>query len=292
MTKCTLEFGPRTCSMLLAAVSLFASSSSHAVLDGEEDGKRHRFVGLIVYQLEHDGRWYAPQGGNAVLVASKVAVTAGHVLGPPWLPEAQLGIKPIAVGVTFDEKPVDLNTPPDLGTHWRVMPASRVHVVRSSARHPKLFESPEAPNDVGVLVFEKPVKGIPTARIPRPGLFDLLERLLEPRLAIVGYGGRQPIFPPPLGGGNRTSGTAPIVDLTANVVVTGQLNEGDVNGGAGDSGAPALFAHGMVIGVLSGVAFAPDPASPSYTQFSRLDNESACAFLKSYVRLNCRPISH
>jgi hypothetical protein len=280
----------RTWRMSFVVAALFAAPPSHAVLDGEPDGGRHPFVGLIVYQMEENGPWYAPQGGNAVLVSSTVAITAGHVLRPPLLPELNLGIKPARIGVTFEAKPVDLSTPPDLGTHWRILPASMVHVVRSVAWHPDLFASPETPNDVGVMVFEKPVKGRPTARIPRPGLFDLLDRVIDPRMSIVGYGGTQPVFPPPLGGGNRTSGTAPLVELTPHVLVTAQLNEGDVNGGAGDSGAPALFAHGMVIGVLSSLGFASD-SDPAFTVFSRVDDESACDFLKRYLRLKCEPIS-
>ena len=274
---------------LFALATLAVAQSSHAVLDGEPDGKRHRFVGVIAYQLEANGPWYVPQGGNAVLVSPTVAVTAGHVLRPPVLPEILLGMKPAQIGVIFEEKPVDLNTPPDLGGEWRVAPADKVHVARAVAWHPDLFASPDAPNDVGVIVFEKAVRGKPVARIPRPGLFDLLDQVLEPRVAIVGYGATQPIFPPPFGGGNRTSGTAPVVELTPDILITGQLEEGDVNGGPGDSGGPALFAHGMLIGVLSGLSFASE-SSPASTTFSRVDSESACRFLKRYVRLNCRPI--
>ncbi len=280
----------RAGSACIAVVGLLAMSPSHAVLDGEPDGKRHPFVGLIVYQLEKGGPWYAPQGGNAVLVSQRVAVTAGHVLETP-LTLLNFGARPANIGVMFEAKPVDLSTPPDLGAHWREVPASRVHVVESVAWHPELFASPEAPNDVGVMIFKKPVRGVPVARIPQPGLFDLIERVLDPRISIAGFGGTQPVFPPPLGGGNRTSGSAPIVELTPDLVVTGMLSDTDVNGGPGDSGAPALVAHNWMVGVLSGVQFAADPSQPSYTIFSRTDTPSACRFLKKYLKLNCRRIS-
>lgn len=276
----------RVANLCIASLGLLAMNASHAVIEGEPDGKRHPFVGLIVYQLEVGGPWYAPQGGNAVLVSPRVAVTAGHVLETP-LTVVQFGVRPANIGVTFRAQPVDLSMPPDLGTHWRKIPASIVHVVKSVAWHPEMFASPDAPNDVGVMIFNKPVKGVPLARIPQPGLFDLIEKVIEPRITIVGYGGTQPIFPPPFGGGNRTSGSAPLVDLTPGVAVTGMLNEGDVNGGPGDSGAPALIGHHWLVGVLSGVSFAPAPGEPSYTTFSRTDSVSACRFLKKYLKSKC-----
>lgn len=275
--------------LCIAVAASLATQAAHAVIGGEPDGNRHPFVGLIVYQLEENGPWYAPQGGNAVLVSSKVAVTAGHVLETP-LTVPQFGIEPANIGVVFESRPVNLSQPPDLGTHWRKVSSSKVHVAKFVAWHPELRASPDAPNDVGVLVFDKPVKGRHPARIPRPGLFDLLEPIIEPRIGIVGFGGTQPVFPPPLGGGNRTSGTAPIVELTSELFVTGTLNEGDANGGPGDSGAPGVLGHHFLVGVLAGVFFSPDPTQPSYTTFSRTDSVSACKFLRKYIKLNCRPI--
>jgi hypothetical protein len=281
----------RAFAAMFAAAGLFAASPSHAVMNGEPDGRRHPFVGVIAYQLETGGPWYTPQGGNATLVSAYVAVTAGHVLKTP-LTEFELGITPVHIGVVFDPKPVDLSKPPDLAPEWRIVPTSRVHVAKSVAWHPRLFASPEERNDIGVIIFEKPVRGTPFARVPRPGLVDLLDRILDPRVSIVGYGGTETEFPPPKGGGNRNSGTAPIVELTPLYLITGQFGEADVNGGPGDSGAPALVGYNLVTGVLSALGLASDPSEPSYTLFNRTDSEPACAFLKAYLPLDCRPIPH
>jgi hypothetical protein len=272
----------------LVCAALLMPETGNAIIDGEPDGRRHPFVGLIVYQMEVGGPWYAPPGGNAILVSAKVAVTAGHVLQTP-LSLPTLGIIPAQIGVVFEEKPADISLPPDLPPMWREVPASSVHVAASVAWHPRLFESPDAPHDIGVIIFKRPIRGRPTARIPRPGLVDMLIDVLEPDLQLVGYGGFEPTCCPPIGG-YRRSGSAPVTELTDELLITGQLNEGDVNGGPGDSGGPAFLGRHLVLGVLSGLSLPPDESQPRLTIFNRTDSVSSCLFLSSYLKLDCRPI--
>lgn len=275
--------------LLLGLFALISAENTYAIVGGEPDGKRHPFVGLVAYQITQGGPWYVPPGGNAVLVSPTVAVTAGHVLEVP-LTRDFLGVEPYARGVVFDPVPVDPNAPFDLaGVFWEV-PASLVHVAKSVAWHPDLFASPDTPNDIGVMVFKKPVRGRPTARIPRPGLFDLLSSVFEPRIELVGYGATEFACCPPPGGGNRYSGTASMVDLTADILTTGALEEGDANAGPGDSGSAALIGHNLLVGVLSSFAPAPDPEMLPFSQYNRTDSASACEFLSKYLPLRCSPI--
>jgi hypothetical protein len=274
--------------VISVCAALLMAETSNAIIDGEPDGRRHPFVGLIVYQLEVDGPWYAPPGGNAILVSATVAVTAGHVLETP-LSLPTMGIIPVQIGVVFEEKPADISRPPDLPPFWRLVPTASVHVAASVAWHPQLFASPDAPHDIGVIIFKHPIKGRPTARIPQPGLFDILLDVLEPEVQLVGYGGFDPTCCPPVGG-YRKSGSAPVVELTDELLVTAQLNERDVNGGPGDSGGPAFLGHHLLLGVLSSLGFPPDESQPRTTTFNRTDSVSSCLFLSNYLKLNCRPI--
>ena len=273
-------------SALLAGLVVVISNDAQAVVGGDPDGKRHPFVGLVAYQLVQGGPWYVPPGGNAVLVSPTVAVTAGHVLEVP-LTRDFLGVDPYARGVVFDPEPIDPTSPMDLAGTFRQIPASSVHVAKHVAWHPALFASPDSPNDIGVMVFEKPVRGRPTARIPQPGLFDLLSTVFEQRIEIVGYGATEFACCPPAGGGNRYSGTTALVDLTAELVTTGALEQSHANAGPGDSGAAALIGHNMLVGVLSGFASPPDPAMLPFSLYNRTDSMSACQFLSEYLPLRC-----
>jgi len=128
------------------------------------------------------------------------------------------------------------------------------------------------------------------ARIPRPGLFDLLYDLVQPDVQLVGYGGSVPTCCPPVDGGYRRSGSAPVVELTPEVLVTAQINEDDVNGGPADSGGAVLLGRHLLLGVLSGLSFPADESQPPITIFSRTDSVSSCTFLSKYIRMKCRPI--
>jgi hypothetical protein len=274
----------------LALTGLLAGADCGAIVGGDPDGKRHPFVGIIAYQVERDGPWYVPQGGNAVLVSPKVAVTAGHVVEGP-LTRFVLGVEPYQWGVVFHPRPVDRNAPSDL-FEFREVPARLVHVAESVAWHPDLFVTPEAP-DIGVIIFKEPVKGLPKARIPRPGLFDALRKILTSRLGLVGFGATEFNCCPPPGGGNRYSGSAPVVDLMSEFVITGALNKKfDVLAAPGDSGGPALFNQNLLIGVFSDFAPGPDPDALPFSKFQRTDSASACEFLSEYLTLNCDPIGH
>jgi hypothetical protein len=276
--------------LALALTGLLAGAECGAIVNGDPDGKRHPFVGIIAYQIEPGGPWYVPQGGNAVLVSSKVAVTAGHVVEGP-LTRFLLGVEPHQIGVVFHPRPVDLEAPSDLG-EFREVPAKLVHVAESVDWHPGLFVTPDAP-DIGVIIFKEQVKGLPKARIPRPGLFDALRKVLRPRLGLVGFGATEFDCCPPSGGGSRYSGSAPIAYLMSESVITGAVNKKyDVLAAPGDSGGPALFNQDLLIGVFSDFAPAPDPEALPYSKFQRTDSASACEFLSQYLTLNCDPIGH
>jgi hypothetical protein len=276
--------------LFLGLAAFISADIAHAIVGGDPDGKRHPFVGIVAYQLTMGGPWYVPNGGNAVLVSPTVAVTAGHVLEIP-LTRERLGVDPYARGVVFDPVPVDRNAPMDLAV-FREVPASAVHVAKFVAWHPDLFASPDTPTDIGVLVFEQPVTGRPTARIAKPGLFDTLSSVYEPRMEIVGYGGTEFACCPPAGGGNRYSGTTALVDLTADVIITAALEEDQASAGPGDSGAAVLIDHNMLVGVLSSFDPPPDPDMLPFGRYNRTDSESACEFLSNYLPLRCSRIGY
>ena len=275
--------------LFLGLAAFISADIAHAIVGGEPDGKRHPFVGLVAYQLTEGGPWYVPPGGNAVLVSPTVAVTAGHVLEIP-LTRDIIGIDPYARGVVFDPLPVDPNAPMDLAGAFREVPASMVHVAKFVAWHPGLFASPDTPNDIGVMVFEEPVRGRPRAKIAKPGLFDKLSSVHEPRIEIVGYGGTEFACCPPAGGGNRYSGTAALVDLTTDVLITGALETDHASAGPGDSGGAALIGHNILVGVLSSFDPPPDPNMLPFNRYNRTDSESACEFLSRYLPLRCSRI--
>ena len=239
---------------ILALLGVLAPSAS-AITGGEPDGNRHPNVGLIVF-YDETGRYRC----SATLISPTVLITAAHcttgVLG--------------SVLVTFDSviaenppSPFPVAADPSAGYTDREI-TSAGYLSGTAYPHPDYSDFTDLANwnDVGVVVLDKPVRGITPATLAPTNYLDAYaEPVLNSTIfELVGYGTevRQPESGPqkpqpmsyPL---IRRYTTATGQKLTPQIL---QLNgnPNDVQGGGGtcfgDSGGP-VFLNGYLVAVTS-----------------------------------------
>ena len=157
---------------ILFAALLFALGagvpSAGAITNGEPDGTRHPAVGALV-------GYYAPAGGT-------IAYCSGTLISPTvFLTAAHCGFLPgDTVQVTFDE----------------VYTADSTLYTGTFIAHPDYRPGTNAQglqsNDIAVVVFSKPIRGITPAQLPTAGLLDQMKAdgtLTQSTLfTSVGYG--------------------------------------------------------------------------------------------------------
>src|SRR3954468_7465567 len=144
--------------LLAAACAAGVVSSALGITYGEADGNGHPEVGaLLAPQAYSDGTWTTCTG---TLISATVFLTAAH---------CDQGVSRVAV--TFDS-----NYNSKTGTtHWGTWYAN-----------PNFNQAQSDPQDVAVVVFDKPVKGITPARLPKAG--SLGSGRSGDRFTSVGYG--------------------------------------------------------------------------------------------------------
>jgi hypothetical protein len=148
--------------MLAAVVAVVATlglaAPASAITYGVPDGNGHPEVGaLLAPEAYSDGTWETCSG---TLISPTVFLTAAH---------CDRGVSRVAV--TFDSA----YDPATGTTHWGTWHAN-----------PNYNQAQSDPQDVAVVVFDKAVKGITPARLPRAGSLSGLS--VGTRFTAVGYG--------------------------------------------------------------------------------------------------------
>jgi hypothetical protein len=265
----------RRCTAALVAVLAFAGLTAvpaHAITGGEPDGNQHPNVALIVFYAA-DGRFRC----SATLVSPTVLVTAAHCT------DGTLGKTVVTFASTIaEEAPSGLPVAADPArgyTGREKVPAG--YTFGTAATHPRYSDFTDTANwnDVGVVVLDKAVSGLPTSSVAPLRYLDAYAppALSSTLFTVVGYGTevRKPEFGPqkpqpmtfPL---IRRNTTSPGQKLDPQLL---QLsgNPADTRGGGGtcfgDSGGP-VFLDGRLVAV---------------TSYGYTDN---CRYLGGYQRLD------
>jgi hypothetical protein len=244
----------------LTAIGVVAPAPAGAVTGGTPDGNGHPNVGLIAFYDQAGDRYRC----SATLVSPTVLLTAAHctdgTMGDTIVTftsdvasTAPSGIPGGATSTTGYQYTGPF--PDGRGRTW---------YPGTAYTHPEYsgFTDLDNWNDVGVVVLDTPVAGIPPARIAPVGYLD---QFAQPRLnhetfTLVGYGTE--VRKPEEGPRKPTPETYPLIRRVTDVVgqkLTEQIlqvngNPNDTRGGGGscfgDSGGPT-FKNGYVITVTS-----------------------------------------
>ena len=253
----------RRLSVLLAVVStmLVLVAGAAAITYGVPDGQGHPEVGaLLAQQAFSDGTWEECTG---TLVSSTVFLTAEH---------CDEGVGRVAV--TFDSH-YDSATGT---TYWGTWHGD-----------PNYNQSQSDPQDLAVVVFDKPVKRIAPARLPAAGSLSNLSG--DQQFTSVGYGA-QSVTNGPGGETFHYEDTRYVSTGTLNAIDRSWLrisqNPATGNGGTcyGDSGGPNFLGAGAgETDIVAAATITGDTPCRSTNVDYRLDTPSARTFLGQYVTL-------
>jgi len=243
------------CLSLLGALG--AATAAMAITNGGPDGNGHPEVGaLLAQQAFSDGTWEECSG---TLISPTVFLTAEH---------CDEGVSRVAV--TFDTS-YDASTGT---TYWGTWHGD-----------PNYNQTASDPQDMAVVVLDKPVKGIVPAQLPKANSLDGLSG--SQQFTSVGYGAQ-----------SVTSEKGGHVYHYADVryVAVGTLNSetktwlkisqnaSTGNGGTcyGDSGGPNFLGD---TNIEAGTTISGDTQCKSTNVDYRLDTPAARAFLGQFVAL-------
>ena len=257
--------------ILLLPTLLFAlgvgAPSVGAITNGEPDGTRHPAVGALV--------GYVPQAGTTI------AYCSGTLISPTvFLTAAHCGfLSGDTVQVTFDE----------------VYTADSTLYTGTFIAHPEYRPGTNAQgvqsNDIAVVVFSKPIRGITPAQLPTAGLLDQMKAdgtLNQSTLfTSVGYGDTEYVNGP---GGRTTThpqrrnvAIGTFNSLTAAYLHLSQhANKGEGGTCSGDSGGPNFLGD---TDVIASITVTGDTYCSSTNVGYRLDTQAARHFLDDYVTL-------
>jgi V8-like Glu-specific endopeptidase len=241
---------------LLTALVTTLAAPAAAITNGTADGNRHPDVGGLVSPTQYsDGTWLYCSG---TLISPTVFLTAAH---------CDEGTS--RVGVTFDSAYV-AGDKVSYGTFHA---------------DPQYNQKQSDPHDIAVVVFDKPVKGIVPAALPKAGSLSNLSATQQ--FTSVGYGAYQVTNGP---GGHQylyddvrgvATGT---LNATNPAWLRISMNPSTGNGGTcyGDSGGPNFLG---TTGVVAATTITGDAICRSTNVVYRLDTASARAFLGQFVTL-------
>jgi hypothetical protein len=246
---------------IAAMAALIATAApAGAITYGAPDGNAHPEVGALLAPHPYsDGTWATCSG---TLISPTVFLTAAH---------CDQGVARVAV--TFDAS-YDAATGT---THWGTWHAD-----------PNYNQAQNDPQDIAVVVFDKPVRGITPARLPTAGQLDGAG--VGTRFTSVGYGAQSVTI--------EKGPTFHYADVR--FVATGGLealnpswlrismNPARGDGGTcyGDSGGPNFLGAGTSeTNIVAGTTITGDFVCRATNVDYRMDTSSARAFLGNYVRL-------
>jgi secreted trypsin-like serine protease len=242
----------------IAAVltALASSAPADAITNGSPDGNAHPNVGgLVAPEAYSDGTWIYCSG---TLISPTIFLTAAHC-----------GEEGETVRVTFSSAYEE---------------GDKLYVGTFHA-DPLYGQSQNDPHDIAVVVFDKPIKGIKPARLPKADSLSGLSG--SQKFTSVGYGAYEVTNEP---GGHQ------YLFNDVRMVATGTLNsinpywlrismnpsKGDGGTCYGDSGGPNFLGS---TDVIAAITITGDAVCRSTNVVYRLDTDSARAFLEQYVTL-------
>jgi secreted trypsin-like serine protease len=251
----------------LALVGVLAAlfvAPAQAITYGTEDGRLHPYVGGIVEQ-DSSSVWFGTPYCSGSLVSPTVFVTAAHCGG-------------------YDRVPVSFDT--------TIAPGSKLHW-GTWYQHPSYYGGEDNPNDVAVVVLDKPVKMSTYARIARVGLLDEMKAAgtlnQSTIFTSVGYGSQED--EPPHGDFQFTYlDTREWAIGTFNSLGKGYMtisqnpHTGDGGTCYGDSGGPQ-FLGDQSSNLQVSVTVTGDVFCKSTNKVQRLDIASVQGWLSQFVAL-------
>ena len=233
----------------------YTASTAQAITYGEPTGDSYGFVGGLVTTSSRTGETYVYCSGT--LISPTVFLTAAH---------CDLGTGTACV--TFD--PV-------------LTKKSKLYCGTFIAS-PYYTHAQNDPNDVAVIVFDKPIRGItPATVVQEVGYLDDYGLNQSTQFVSVGYGGLE--FQNAPGGKQPTYlDTRMVATGTFNALGPGyiRISQNPATGNAGtcygDSGGPQFLD-----GVLVSITVTGDVFCRSTNVVQRLDTELVQAFLQEYI---------
>ena len=242
------------------AAILALAAPAGAITYGTPDGSGHPEVGALLAPRPYpDGTWATCSG---TLISPTVFLTAAH---------CDQGVSRVAV--TFDSS---YNAATGT-TYWGTWHAD-----------PGYNQAQSDPQDVAVVVLDKPVRGITPAQLPKAGSLGSLSA--GARFTSVGYGAQSVTI--------NQGPTFHYADVR--YVATGGLNalnpawlrismnpaRGDGGTCYGDSGGPNFLGAGAgETNIVAGTTITGDSMCRATNVDYRMDTASARAFLGQYVTL-------
>jgi len=200
--------------------------------------------------------------GAAVLVSPGVALTVAHAA--PFFESTEA----IRVGVQFANR-LDGDAP---------------ILVGEFTPHPNWDAADPVPNDVGVIVFEEPVRQIRPSRLPRR-IGEVDERAVagQTKATVVGFGLTDyEGFPTAPAWGVKTAARTTLRDVEPTYVTTTIGGPGEGTGCIGESGAPVYRGNGQGQ-VIWGLGSLLVSGECDYIGYARLDTHSVRDFLAAYL---------
>ena len=244
----------------VAATVLALAGAANAITNGTPDGNGHPEVGaLLAPKAYSDGTWAACSG---TLISPTVFLTAAH---------CDLDVSRVAV--TFDSS----YNPKTGTTHWGTWHAD-----------PSYSSAQSDPHDVAVVVFDKPVKGITPARLPKAGSLSILS--LGAPFTSVGYGAQSVTIdhgPTFHYADTRFVATGKLWALNASWLrISMNPTLGDGGTCYGDSGGPNFLGAGSTeTNIVAATTITGDFMCRATNVVYRMDTSSARAFLGRFVTL-------
>lgn len=233
--------------------SLAFAAPTAAITYGVPDGDGHPNVGgLVAAEAYSDGTWLYCSG---TLIAPTIFLTAAHC-GDSAVER---------VRVTFDDAYVD---------------GDKVYSGTFHA-NPAYTSKQDDPNDLAVVVFDRPIKGITPARLPAAG--SLSDLPSDQTFTSVGYGAYQFDRGSFLYDDVRMVATGTLF-TTNSAWLRISMNPALGDGGTcyGDSGGPNFLG---TTDIIAATTITGDSACRATNVTYRLDTPAARAFLANYVTL-------
>ena len=249
--------------VVVAAAALVPAA--FPIVNGTPDGNAHPYVGIA---------FTSNQICSGTLISPTVFVTAGHCT-------AGFAATGEPTSLTFDPSPS----------------GESVFVTGTAHTMPGFFDVPpkgvglpgSVGNDLGVVVLDEPVMLASYGRLPSVGLLGT-PASRSATYTFVGYGavdwvsgrgGRVPVFT--FERNRAGSKLVNVANAYGDEFARFSTNQGDGRGGIGlfDSGGPALVGDGPTIAAVG--SHGPNPFASGEAYFTRLDTESALAFIGQFL---------
>jgi hypothetical protein len=260
----------RRAALALMGLLVLLSATVQAITFGENDNRRHPFVGSMV--LEFQGTKFQLCSGT--LVSPTVFVTASHCL---------FGLEEFPIWVTFDEVI-------DADADGVVDPGVTLHTGSGFVNPEFGLGGADDTHDVAVFVLDAPVKMRNYGQLPRAALLDSIDKQTA-RFTTVGYGtvrdDKTRSFASFELGTRRKVATQDMESLTK-AWVQFSMNPSTGSGGTcfGDSGGPHFLGAGATeTRVVLAVTVTGDRFCRATDKTYRLDTPSARSFLQDFVTL-------